>query len=354
MEKTDRKKTREVSVGKVKIGGDNPVAVQSMTNMDTKDVEATVKQIKALEAAGCEIIRVAVPDLESSQVLGKIKERINIPLVADIHFSGKIAIESIKQGVDKLRINPGNFPKQDLKQIIELAQERGIPIRVGVNAGSLEKEVLEKHGGATAEAMVESALRSIQSMQDHGFDNLVLAIKASDIRRTIRAYELLSEKTDHPLHLGITEAGTKFSGTIKSSIGIGYLLIKGIGETLRISLSTDPVEEVRVAWEMLKALELREKGVQIISCPTCARASINVTELAPQVEEIFQDIKKPLKIAVMGCVVNGPGEAGEVDLGVIGAGKKAMIMRKGRENRFIDKNNLLEELKKEVDSILKD
>ncbi len=354
MEKTDRKKTREVSVGKVKIGGDNPVAVQSMTNMDTKDVEATVKQIKALEAAGCEIIRVAVPDLESSQVLGKIKERINIPLVADIHFSGKIAIESIKQGVDKLRINPGNFPKQDLKQIIELAQERGIPIRVGVNAGSLEKEVLEKHGGATAEAMVESALRSIQSMQDHGFDNLVLAIKASDIRRTIRAYELLSEKTDHPLHLGITEAGTKFSGTIKSSIGIGYLLIKGIGETLRISLSTDPVEEVRVAWEMLKALELREKGVQIISCPTCARASINVTELAPQVEEIFQDIKKPLKIAVMGCVVNGPGEAGEVDLGVIGAGKKAMIMRKGRENRFIDKNNLLEELKKEVASILKD
>jgi len=330
------------------------VAVQSMTNTPTRDIEATVEQISQLEQAGCEIIRVAVPDLESSQVLGRVKEKINIPLVADIHFSGKIAMESLKQGVDKLRINPGNFPQKELEGIIKLAQEKGVPIRVGVNAGSLEQEMLDKYGGATAEAMVESALKSVKTMEKYGFENLVIALKASDIHRTIKAYELLSEQVDYPLHLGITEAGTKFSGTIKSSIGMGYLLLQGIGDTMRISLSTDPVEEVRVAWEILKTLELREKGIQIISCPTCARASINVTELAPQVEEMLQDIKKPLKVAVMGCVVNGPGEAGEVDLGVVGAGKKAMIMRKGKDNRFIEKENILEELKKEAEDICRE
>lgn len=350
----NKKKTREIKIGSVKIGGDNPVAIQSMTNTPTKDVEATVNQILELEKAGCEIIRVAVPDLESSQVLGSIKEKINIPLVADIHFSGKIALESLKQGVDKLRINPGNFPQGELESIINLAREKQVPIRVGVNAGSLEQEMLDKHGGPTAEAMAESALKSIKTMEEHGFEDLVIALKASDVHRTIKAYELLSEKVDYPLHLGITEAGTKFSGTIKSSIGMGYLLLQGIGDTMRISLSTDPVEEVRVAWEILKTLELREKGVQVISCPTCARASINVTELAPQVEEMFRDIKKPLQIAVMGCVVNGPGEAGEVDLGVVGAGKKAMIMRKNKENRFIEKENILEELKKEVEDICRE
>ncbi|HMB65860.1 MAG TPA: flavodoxin-dependent (E)-4-hydroxy-3-methylbut-2-enyl-diphosphate synthase, partial [Patescibacteria group bacterium] len=264
-----RKTSREISIGKVKIGGNNPVAVQSMTNTPTRDIEATVEQISQLEQAGCEIIRVAVPDLESSQVLGRVKEKINIPLVADIHFSGKIAMESLKQGVDKLRINPGNFPQKELEGIIKLAQEKGVPIRVGVNAGSLEQEMLDKYGGATAEAMVESALKSVKTMEKYGFENLVIALKASDIHRTIKAYELLSEQVDYPLHLGITEAGTKFSGTIKSSIGMGYLLLQGIGDTMRISLSTDPVEEVRVAWEILKTLELREKGIQIISCPTC-------------------------------------------------------------------------------------
>lgn len=348
---TNRKKTREIKIGSVAVGGDNPVAVQSMTNTPTKDVEATVDQILELEKAGCEIIRVAVPDLESSQVLGRIKERINIPLVADIHFSGKIALESLDQGVDKLRINPGNFPAEDLEKIVDSAKKKNIPIRVGVNAGSLEKEMLDKYGGPTAEAMTESALKSIKTMEKYGFENLVIALKASDVTRTIKAYQLLAEKVDYPLHLGITEAGTKFSGTIKSSIGMGYLLFQGIGDTMRISLSTDPKEEIRVAWEILKSLELRERGVQIVSCPTCARASIDVTELAPQVEEMLKDIKKPLRVAVMGCVVNGPGEAGEVDVGVIGAGKKAMIMRKGKENRFIEKNEVLEELKKEVDEL---
>lgn len=344
-------KTKEIKIGNVTIGGDSPVAVQSMTNTPTKDLEATVAQILELEKAGCEIIRVAVPDLESGQVLSRIKDRINIPLVADIHFSGKIALEALDQGVDKLRINPGNFPPQDLEKIITSAREKKVPIRVGVNAGSLEKNVVDKYGGPTAEAMVESALESIKTMEKYGFEDLVIALKASDIHRTIKAYQLLSEQVDYPLHLGITEAGTEFSGTIKSSIGIGYLLLNGVGDTMRISLSTDPKKEIEVAWEILKTLELRNRGVKIVSCPTCARADINVTELASQVEEMLKDIKTPLKVAVMGCVVNGPGEAGEVDVGVIGAGKKAMIMRKGKDNRMIDKDNILEELRKEAEDI---
>ncbi len=347
-----RNKTKTIKIGEVKIGGKNPVAVQSMTNVPTKDAKKTIAQIKKLEAAGCEIIRVAVPDLESSQVLGKIKKTINIPLVADIHFSHKIAIEAINQGVDKLRINPGNFPEKELEEIVKLAKSKKIPIRVGVNAGSLEKKILEKHGEASAKAMVESALGSIKKMEKLGFENLVIALKASDIRRTIRAYELLSEKVDYPLHLGITEAGTKFSGTIKSSIGLGYLLLNGIGDTLRISLSADPVEEVKVAWEILKDLELRERGVKIVSCPTCARATIDVTKIAPQVEKLTQNLTKPIKIAVMGCVVNGPGEAGEVDLAVVGAGKKAMIITEGDKRRFIEKENIVEELEKEIDKLI--
>ncbi len=353
MNNKKKKKTKTVNIGKIKIGGGSPVAVQSMTNVDTKNIKATVRQIKELEAAGCEIIRVAVPDLGSSQVLGKIKKEIKLPLVADIHFSGKIAIESLKQGVDKLRINPGNFPEKDLEKITELAREKNVPIRIGVNAGSLEKKFLDRYGGPTAEAMVQSSLSSIKIMESYDFHNLVIALKASDIRKTVKAYKLLSEQVNYPLHLGITEAGTKFSGTIKSSIGIGSLLLEGIGDTIRISLSTDPVEEVKVAWEILKSLELREKGMTIISCPTCARASIDVTKLAPQIEKKFQNIKTPLKIAVMGCVVNGPGEAGEVDLGIIGAGKKIMFMRKGKKDRFVEKKDVMKELKKEVDDITK-
>lgn len=346
-----KRKSKVIKIGDVKIGGNHPVAVQSMTNVPTKNVRQTVNQIKKLEEAGCEIIRVAVPDLESSQALGKIKEKINIPLVADIHFSGKIATEAIKQGVDKLRINPGNFPANELKEIIKLAKEYKIPIRIGVNAGSLEKDLLEKHG-ATAKAMAESAMRSIKMMEKYDFKNLVIALKASDITRTVKAHEILAEKINYPFHLGITESGTKFSGTIKSSIGLGILLYKGIGDTMRVSLSADPVEEVKVAWEMLKALDLRERGVKIVSCPTCARATIDITKLAPQVEKIVSDIKAPLKVAVMGCVVNGPGEAGEVDIAVVGAGKKAMIITEGNKKRMVEKENVLKELKKEIDNFV--
>ena len=347
-----RNRTKVIKIGKVKIGGKNPVAVQSMTNVPTKDTKKTIAQIKKLEKAGCEIIRVAVPDLESSKALGKIKKAINIPLVADIHFSANIARETISQGVDKLRINPGNFPEKDLAEIVKLAKEKKIPIRVGVNAGSLEKKILEKHGEANSKAMVESALESIKKMEKLGFKDLVVALKASDIRRTIKAYELLSQRSDYPLHLGITEAGTKFSGTIKSSIGLGYLLLQGVGDTMRISLSADPVEEVKVAWEILKDLELRERGVKIVSCPTCARATIDVTKIAPQIEKLTQNLTQPIKIAVMGCVVNGPGEAGEVDLAVVGAGKKAMIITEGDKRRFIEKENILKELKDEIDKLI--
>ncbi|MCD4694025.1 flavodoxin-dependent (E)-4-hydroxy-3-methylbut-2-enyl-diphosphate synthase [bacterium] len=351
MKKIKRKKTKIIKIGNIEVGGNNPVAIQSMTNTPTKNIKKTIEQIKKLEKAGCEIIRVAVPDIASSQVLRKIKKSINIPLVADIHFSAKIAIESINQGVDKLRINPGNFPEKELGQIIKLSKRKKIPIRVGVNAGSLDQKILKKYGSPNAQAMVESAMKSIKKMENHNFKNLVIALKASDINRTIDAYEILSKKVDYPLHLGITEAGTEFSGTIKSSIGLGYLLLNGIGDTIRISLSADPVKEVRVAWEILKALDLRNRGIKMVSCPTCARATINVTKLAPQVEKMTENIKKPLKIAVMGCIVNGPGEAGEVDLAVVGAGKKAMIITKGDKKRLIEKKDILKEFKKEIDKI---
>ncbi len=353
MKKIERKKTKVIKIGNIKIGGNNPVAIQSMTNVPTKNVAKTVEQIKKLEKAGCEIIRVAVPDIASSQILGEIKKNINIPLVADIHFSAKIAIESINQGIDKLRINPGNFPEKELEEIIKLAKKNKIPIRVGVNAGSLDQKILKKYGAPSAEAMVESATQSIKKMESYGFKNLVIALKASDIHRTIEAYKILSKKVDYPLHLGITEAGTEFSGTIKSSIGLGHLLLNGIGDTMRISLSADPVKEVKVAWEILKALDLREKGIKMVSCPTCARATIDVVKLAPQVEKMTEDIKKPLKIAVMGCIVNGPGEAGEVDLAVVGAGKKAMIITNGNKKRLIEKKDILKELKKEINKMLK-
>src|SRR6056297_585855 len=352
MAKIKRHKTKTVNIGGVKIGGDNPVAIQSMTNTPTKNTAQTISQIKDLEKAGCEIIRVAVPDLESGRVLGKIKKNIEIPLVADIHFSAPIALEALKQGVDKLRINPGNFPEKDLKKIVDLAKDKNTPIRVGVNAGSLEKKFLQKHGQANSEAMAESALESIKKMENLGFDNLVVALKASDIHRTVRAYELLAQKANYPLHLGITEAGTEFSGTIKSSIGLGHLLLQGLGDTLRVSLSADPAKEVKVAWEILRSLELRSRGVRIISCPTCARASINVAELAKQVEQITAHIDKPLKIAVMGCVVNGPGEAGETDLAVVGAGKKAMIITGGKNKKLIEKKDALVEMEKEINKLL--
>ncbi len=345
-----RRKTKIVNVGGVKIGGDFPIVVQSMTNTLTSDIKATLKQIKKLEEAGCELVRVGVPDIESAKSLGEIKKNIKIPLLADIHFSADLALESINQGVDKIRINPGNFPKQNLKEIVKSAKKKKIPIRVGVNAGSLEKDLLDKYHKATAEAMVESALRNICLIEKLGFYDLVISLKASDVLRTIRAYEILRKKVDYPFHLGVTEAGGKFSGTIKSAIGIGYLLLEGVGDTIRVSLSSDPVEEVKVGWEILKSLELRERGVKIISCPTCARTEIDVIGIEEEIRKITSRIKNPLKIAVMGCIVNGLGEARETDLGIVGVKNAALIIKKGKTIRRIKKKDALKEIKKELKS----
>ena len=346
-----RRKTKIIKIGNLKIGGDFPVLVQSMTNTLTSDVKSTVRQIKEMGRAGCEIIRVGVPDIKSAKALGKIKKQINIPLVADIHFSADIAIEAINQGVDKIRINPGNFPKEKLKKVADLAKKNKIPIRIGINSGSLEKDILGSREKVTAEMMVKSALRNIKLMENLDFYDLVISLKAPDVQRTIKAYEMLSKKTNYPLHLGITEAGTQFSGTIKSSIGIGYLLLKGIGDTIRISLSADPVEEVRVGWEILKSLDLREKGIKVVSCPTCARTEIDVIKTAAAIENLMMSLKRPLKIAVMGCIVNGFGEAREADLGVIGVKKFALLTKKGKVIRNIKKERILEEIKREIKNI---
>lgn len=344
-----KKKIKIIKIGKLKIGGGLPIRIQSMTNTPTWDVKKTVKQIKELENSGCEIIRVSVPDLKSAIAIKEIKKQINIPLVADIHFSYKLALESIKQGADKIRINPGNFPKKSLRKIVDLAKKKNIPIRIGINSGSLEKDILGEKKKATPEMMVRSAMRSIKSMERMGFQNLVISLKAPDVLRTIKAHELLSKKTNYPIHLGITEAGTDFSGTIKSSIGIGYLLLKGIGDTIRVSLSAEPVKEVLVAWEILKSLELRERGVKIVSCPTCSRSKINVIKIAKELEKSTASIKKPIKIAIMGCTVNGLGEGNESALAIVGSGdsltllmKNGKIVKKGKELK------ILEEFKKEI------
>lgn len=347
-----RKKTKIIKIGKILIGGGLPIAVQSMTNTPTSDVAKTVKQIKELEVAGCEIIRVGVPDIKAAKSLGEIKNKINIPLVADIHFSANLAIEAIKQGVDKLRINPGNFPKNELKKVADLAKKNKIPIRIGINSGSLEKDLLGEHKFVTPEMMVDSAMRNISLMESLNFYDLVISLKAPDIFRTIKAYEMLSAKTDYPLHLGITEAGTEFSGTIKSSIGLGHLLLAGIGDTIRISLSADPIEEVKVAWAILKNLELRERGIRVVSCPTCARTEIDVIGISKEIEDSFAKIKKPIKVAVMGCVVNGLGEAREADLAVVGVKQSALLIKNGRTLRTVEKKSALRELKREIAKIL--
>lgn len=344
-----RKKTKVIKIGNLKIGGNFPVAVQSMTNTPTWDVKKTVNQIKKLEAAGCEIVRVGVPDLKSAEAIGIIKKQISIPLVADIHFSDKLAIEAMKQGADKIRINPGNFPKNGLKEIVGLAKKKKIPIRIGINSGSLEKEVLGKHKKATAEMMVKSAMNNIRLMERLNFRNLIISLKAPDVLRTVKAYELLSKRTNYPLHLGITEAGTDFGGTIKSSIGIGHLLLKGIGDTIRISLSADPVKEVMVGWEILRSLGLRERGAKIVSCPTCARTSIDVINIAKEIERLTANLKTPLSIAVMGCIVNGLGEGREADLAIVGTKKDyALLMKNGKIIKKGKANIVLSYLKKEI------
>ena len=343
-----RRRTKIVKIGNLKIGGDFPILVQSMTNTPTRDVEKTVKQIEKLEKAGCEIIRVGVPDLKSARVLSKIKKKIRLPLVADIHFSADLALESINQGVDKIRINPGNFPKKDLAKIVELCKENKIPIRIGINSGSLEKDILGKHKKVTAEMMVKSALRNIRLMEKLKFYDLVISLKAPDVERTVKAYQMLAKKVDYPFHLGVTEAGGEFSGTIKSAIALGVLLSEGIGDTIRVSLTENPIEEVKVGWEILKSLGLRKRGVKIVSCPTCARSEIDVIKIAKEIEKETRDIKKPLKIAVMGCLVNGLGEGREANLAIVGAKNLALIMRNGRIIQKVKKENILRVFKKEL------
>lgn len=346
-----RKKTRKIKVGKIFIGGNAPVAVQSMANTKTSDVGATVSQIKKLEKAGCEIIRVAVPDMEAAKKLGKIKSQINIPLVADIHFSHLLALEAIEQGVDKIRFNPGNIGSiEKVKQVVKACKKRNIPIRIGVNGGSLEKDILAKYKNkVTADAMVESALRHIKILEKMNFRDIAVSLKASDIERTVESYKKLSEKVDYPLHLGITEAGTIFRGTIMSSIGIGHLLYVGIGDTIRVSLTADPVEEIKVAWEILKSLGLRKRGITVTSCPTCGRTKIDLIGLAKKVEKLVEGIDKDVHVAVMGCVVNGPGEAREADLAVIGGEGVGLICRKGKIIKKVDEKNLLKEFEKELE-----
>ena len=348
-----RKKTREIKIGRVKIGANNPIAVQSMCDVDTRDVKATVKQIHELEEVGCEIVRVAVPDIKAAKALGKIKKQINIPLVADIHFDYRLALEAIEQGVDKLRINPGNIgSKEKIESVVKRAKEKQIPIRIGVNSGSIEKDLLERHGSATPQAAVESVLRHIRILEDLDFFDIVISLKFSDVLRTTEAYRLISKKVDYPLHLGITEAGTKFSGTIKSSVGLGILLAEGIGDTIRVSLTGEVVKEVMVGYEILKALGLREHGPILISCPVCGRCEIGLPTLARKVEKAIAHIKKPIKVAVMGCVVNGPGEAREADVGVAGGKGYGAIFVKGKVIKTVPEKEILPVLLEEIKKII--
>ncbi len=348
-----RRKTRVVKAGNVLIGGDNPVVIQSMCNTDTRDVSATVIQIKALEKAGCEMVRVAVPDMIAAQAIGKIKEQISIPLVADIHFDYKLAVEAMAQGIDKIRINPGNIgSKEKVRIVADMAKEKGIPIRIGVNSGSLQKDLLKKFGGhVTPEAMVESALSHVKILEECDFRDIVISIKSSNVPFSIEAYSLLSQAVDYPLHLGITEAGTVYSGTVKSAVGIGSILAMGIGDTIRVSLTGDPTEEIKAAKEILKSLELRKLGVEMISCPTCGRTQIDLISLAQQVEEKCRNINKDIKVAVMGCAVNGPGEAREADIGIAGGHGEGLIFKKGEILKKVPENELLDTLMEEIEKL---
>jgi (E)-4-hydroxy-3-methylbut-2-enyl-diphosphate synthase len=341
-------KSKVVKVGPYLLGGNNPVRVQSMCNTDTRDVKATVKQILELEKAGCEIVRVAILDMEAAKAVGKIKKKIHIPLVADIHFDYKLALECIAQGIDKIRINPGNIgSREKTEAVVKACKAKKIPIRIGVNAGSIEKDLLQKFG-ATPKAAVESALRHVKILEDLNFHDILISIKFSDVSKMIEGYKLLSQKVKYPLHLGVTEAGTEYVGIIKSSIGIGALLNEGIGATIRVSLTASPVEEIRPAFEILKALGMRKYGPEIISCPTCGRTEIDLIGLAKKVEKIASGIKKPLKIAVMGCVVNGPGEAREADIGIAGGKKAGAIFVKGKILKSVSEEKLLPEFLKEL------
>ncbi len=350
-----RKRTIEVNVGGCAIGGGNPVRVQSMTNTRTSDVKKTVAQIKSLEKLGCEIIRCAVPDEDSARALKEIKKKISIPLVADIHFDYRLALLSMENGADKIRINPGNIGTKDrLNAVIDRAKKSNIPIRIGVNSGSIDREILKKYPHPCPEALVESVLKSLKIFEQKGFSNLVISVKSSSVTDTIKAYTLLSSKTDYPLHIGITEAGTRFTGAVRSSVGLGVLLNNGIGDTLRVSLAGDPVWEVISGYEILKSLGLREKGATMIVCPTCGRTEIPVEKIAEKIERMVQAIDKPIKIAVMGCVVNGPGEAKDADIGIAGGKGKAVIFKKGKILKTVKEGEALTEFKKELEKLIKE
>ena len=345
----ERKDTKVVKIGDRIIGGKNPILIQSMTNTKTEDVKATVEQINRLAAAGCDIIRCAVPTMEAAEALTEIKKQIAIPLVADIHFDYRLAIAAMEHGADKIRINPGNIGnKERVQAVVDVAKERNIPIRVGVNSGSLEKDLVEKYHGVTAEGIVESALDKVHLIEDMGYDNLVISIKSSDVMMCVKAHELIAEQTNHPLHVGITEAGTIISGNIKSSIGLGLILNQGIGDTIRVSLTGDPLEEIKSAKLILRTLGLRKGGIEVVSCPTCGRTRINLIELANQVENMVADIPLDIKVAVMGCVVNGPGEAREADIGIAGGVGEGLIIKHGQIDRKVPENQLLSELRKEL------
>lgn len=349
-----RKMTRQISIGDVKIGGGAPISVQSMTNTKTTDTNATVAQIKALVGAGCDIVRVAVPDMSAAENIYNIKSQVDVPLVADIHFDYRLALKAIEQGIDALRINPGNIGDEErVKAVVKAAKTRNIPIRIGVNAGSLDKKLLAKYGKVTAEALVESALEHIRILEKLNFYDIKISLKAHDVPLTLDAYRLMSETVDYPLHLGITEAGTVNTGIIKSAVGIGALLAEGIGDTFRISLTGDPVNEVKVANEILKALGLKEYGPTLISCPTCGRCNIDLPSIAEKVEKRLAGITKPIKVAVMGCVVNGPGEARDADIGIAGGKGEGLVFRKGEVINKVSEEKLVDALFEELDKLIK-
>ncbi len=346
-----RNRTKVITIGDRKIGGGNPILIQSMTNTRTEDVESTVAQILRLEKAGCEIVRSTVPTMEAALAIREIKKQIHIPLVADIHFDYKMAIAAMENGADKIRINPGNIGDRDrVKAVTDVAKERNIPIRVGVNSGSLEKEIVARYGGVTAEGIVESALDKVRMIEELGYDNLVISIKSSDVLMCVKAHELLADKTTYPLHVGITESGTVASGNIKSAIGLGLILHQGIGDTIRVSLTGDPVEEIKSAKLILRTLDLRKGGIEVVSCPTCGRTRIDLIGLANQVEKMVEDYPLDIKVAVMGCVVNGPGEAREADLGIAGGQGEGLLFKHGEIIKKIPEEQLLSALKEELDN----
>ncbi len=349
-----KKITRQIRIGNVPIGGGEPCVVQSMCSTDTRDVAATLEQISRLASIGCEIVRCAVPDMDAAQALSEIKSKSPLPVVADIHFDYRLALKVIEGGIDALRLNPGNIgEKWKILEVVKAASERNIPIRIGVNAGSLEKEILERYGHPTAEAMVESALGHVKILEELGYHEIKISLKASDVMKTVSAYRLLSEKTDYPLHIGITEAGTIFSGTVKSSVGLGILLAEGIGDTMRVSLTGDVMDEVRVAYEILKSLGLRQRGVNFVSCPTCGRCQINLVKVAEEVEQRLLGIDKRITVAVMGCAVNGPGEAREADVGIAGGKGEGLLFRNGEIVRKVPEDKLADALIEEIENLNK-